>query len=59
MGSPRASSPILALMYNKAPSINLPNFVPFNLSTIYLMLNFVDFVESVTDRPTKNKCISE
>jgi len=32
------SSPVLALIYSKAPSINLPNLVPFcNLSKRYLL----------------------
>jgi len=46
------SSPISVLMYS---TNNLPNFVSFydNLSRRYLQRNFVDFVESVTDRSTK------
>jgi len=40
------SSPILALMYSNAPSINLLNFVPFR----YLLPNFVDFFDGVTDK---------
>jgi len=40
---------------SKALSINLPNLIPLydNLSTKYLVPNFVDFVESVTFRLTK------
>ena len=39
-------------MYSKVPSIKLPNFVPFdNTSITYLLPKFVDFVDGVTPPP--------
>jgi len=51
------SSPISALMYSKAWTTNVSNFVPFwqPVYTRYLLLNFVDLVESVTDRRDRQK----
>jgi len=50
------SSPISALIYSKARTTNVPNFVPFdNLSTRHLLPNFDDFVESVTDKNDKTR----
>jgi len=52
MGPPGQYSPILVLMYSKAPSINLPNSVPF-WSTRYLLPNLISSI-SLTTWPTKN-----
>ena len=46
-------STISALPHRKAQPTNVPNFIPSgNLSTRYLLPNFVDGIESVSDKVT-------
>jgi len=53
------SSSVPALMYSKALlSICQISSPSDNLSTGYLLPNFVDFVESVTDKKTVNDIVS-
>jgi len=48
------SSPIWVMMYSKAPSIKLPNFVP---SMRYLLPKFVNFVNGVANKLTVNDVV--
>ena len=53
--------PVWVVMYNKATSIKLPNFVPVRQSVYarYLLLKFVDFIDGLTDRQTNKKTNSK